>query len=69
MDINRVLRGMAGVIVLISLLLALMYSWWWLLLTMFVGINLLQSSFTGTCPAMWLLRKLGFRAIGDEEHT
>ena len=69
MDINRVLRGMAGTIVLISLILAVFFSWWWLLLTMFVGLNLLQSAFTGNCPAMWVLRKLGFRAIGDEERT
>ncbi|MCF8029873.1 MAG: DUF2892 domain-containing protein [Desulfohalobiaceae bacterium] len=69
MDINRILRGMAGTIVLISLILAVIFSWWWLLLTTFVGLNLLQSAFSGTCPAMWMLRKLGFRAIGDEEHA
>jgi hypothetical protein len=30
-----------------------------LLFTAFVGANLLQSAFTGACPAMWILRKAG----------
>ena len=33
----------------------------WYLFTAFVGLNLLQSAFTRWCPAMWALRKLGFR--------
>ena len=68
MDLNRILRGIAGAFVLISLILYF-FNAWWLLLTTFVGLNLLQSAFTGNCPAMWVLRKLGFRALGDEERT
>ena len=37
--------------VLVSLALATLVSPWWLLLTTFVGLNLLQSSLTGFCPA------------------
>lgn len=69
MDINSALRGIAGGMVLLSLLLAVAFTWWWLLLTLFVGANLLQSAFSGSCPAMWVLRRLGFRSYGDEEQA
>jgi hypothetical protein len=45
--------------VLISLALGLTVSSTWFLLTAFVGLNLLQSSFTGFCPLAIVLRKLG----------
>jgi len=59
MDMHRIVRGVAGFIIILSLILAVSYSYWWLLLTLFVGINLFQSAFTNTCPLMWLLRKFG----------
>jgi len=65
MDMHRTLRGIAGFVVLLSLLLAVVYSNWWLLLTAFVGANLLQSAFSDTCPMMWVLRKLGFKTFPD----
>jgi hypothetical protein len=52
---------MAGCLVLLSLALAHWVSPWWLLLTVFVGANLLQSGFTGFCPAERIFAKLGFR--------
>jgi hypothetical protein len=61
MTVERGLRLMAGVVVLLSLVLALKVSSNWLFLTAFVGLNLLQSAFTNWCPAMVLLRKLGLR--------
>jgi len=61
MGMNRILRGIAGTFVLVSLLLAVAHSFWWLLLTAFVGANLLQSAFTDSCPMMWLLERLGFK--------
>jgi hypothetical protein len=61
MEINRIVRGVLGFVIIISLILAVVYSYWWLLLTLFVGINLFQSAFTNTCPLMWLLRKFGVR--------
>jgi hypothetical protein len=36
-------------------------SRWWLLLALFVALNLLQSAFSNTCPAIWFLRKMGFK--------
>jgi len=51
----------AGLMILGSLLLAKIFSPYWLLLTAFVGANLLQSAFTGFCPLAMLLRRLGLR--------
>ena len=59
--INRILRGMAGVLVLLSAALAYYFSPLWLWLTVFVGLNLFQSAFTNWCPAMWILKKCGIK--------
>jgi len=61
MTVERVLRGMAGLFILLSLVLAQYHSINWLWFTAFVGLNLLQSAFTGWCPAMTLLRRLGVK--------
>jgi len=60
---NNAIRVMAGTMVLISLALAHWVSEWFLLLTVFVGVNLIQSAFTGFCPAEIVLGKLG---VGKE---
>ncbi|WP_419785504.1 YgaP family membrane protein [Pseudodesulfovibrio sp.] len=65
MTVERILRGMAGFFVLASLLLAYFHSPYWLWVTAFVGFNLLQSSMTGWCPAMTILKKLGFKSCDD----
>jgi hypothetical protein len=56
MTVERGVRLMAGVMVLLSLALAHFFSPYWLWLTVFVGLNLLQSAFTNWCPAMNMLR-------------
>jgi hypothetical protein len=61
MKIENGVRVMAGTMVLISALLTAFVSMWWLLLTAFVGINLIQSAFTGICPAASILKKLGLK--------
>jgi hypothetical protein len=61
MTVERGLRLMAGVVVLISLALAHYVSIYWLWLTVFVGLNLLQSAFTSWCPGMMILRALGLK--------
>jgi len=61
MTVEPILRGMAGFFVLLSLALAHYHSPNWLWFTAFVGANLLQSSFTGWCPAMTILRKMGVK--------
>ncbi|CAB4242528.1 Sulfurtransferase [Methylacidimicrobium sp. AP8] len=57
MSTERKVRVLAGTLILVSLLLSL-WSSWWLLLTAFVGLNLLQSAFTGFCPAENVFRNL-----------
>jgi hypothetical protein len=61
MTIERGLRLVAGVVVLVSVLLTLLHSLYWIALTGFVGLNLLQSAFTNWCPMVWLLARLGLR--------
>ena len=61
MTVERGLRMMAGVMVLLSLALAHFFSTYWLLLTLFVGLNLLQSSFTNWCPAVTILHAIGLK--------
>lgn len=61
MSVERGLRLMAGVMVLLSVALAYFHHHYWLLLTAFVGLNLLQSAFTNWCPAVWMLQKAGMQ--------
>ncbi len=67
MTVERALRLMAGAFILLSLALARWVSPYWLLFTAFVGLNLLQSAFTNWCPAMTILRKLGFPEVAPKE--
>lgn len=59
MSINRIVFMFAGSVILITLALAQVHSANWLWVTAFVGFNLLQSSFTGLCPLVMLLKRLG----------
>ena len=59
MKTESYIRVLAGSLVLISISLGHLVSSWWLLLAAFVGINLVQSVFTGFCPAEIILQKLG----------
>jgi hypothetical protein len=61
MTVERGLRLMAGIMILLSLGLAHFFSYYWLWLTAFVGLNLLQSAFTNWCPAMNILRAMGLK--------
>ena len=65
MTVERAVRLIAGVMVLLSLALAHFFSPWWLPLTAFVGLNLLQSAFTNWCPAMSILRSFGLKDSKD----
>jgi Inner membrane protein YgaP-like, transmembrane domain len=59
MTVGRVVHAFAGVMVLLSVVLAQAVSPWFLLLTAFVGANLLQSAFTRFCLLAALLRRAG----------
>ncbi|MFZ5698524.1 MAG: YgaP family membrane protein [Pseudomonadota bacterium] len=61
MTVNEGLRMMAGFFTLLSLALGWYVSPYFFLFTAFVGLNQLQSAFSGWCPAMWMLKKAGFR--------
>ena len=62
MSIDRIIMAFAGTMVLLSLLLAQLFSPWWLLLTAFVGVNLLQAAFTGLCPLAMALKRYGAKS-------
>lgn len=55
---NRIVRAVAGIFIMISLLLAVYVNQNWLWLTGFVGINLFQSSITKWCLLEDILRKV-----------
>ena len=59
--IHRLIKGIAGSFVLISLLLAYYVHPNWIWFTAFVGANLLQSSFTNWCLMETILRKMGVK--------
>jgi hypothetical protein len=61
MTIDRVMFAFAGSMILLSLALTLWVSPYFMWLTAFVGANMLQSAFTGFCPAAAILRKLGIK--------
>jgi Inner membrane protein YgaP-like, transmembrane domain len=61
MTLDRYLRMIAGVFVLLSLALGHWISPYWYLFTAFVGLNLFQSAFTNWCPMMTFLRKAGVK--------
>ncbi len=61
MSIDRAVMAFAGLLILVSLALSQWHSPYWLLLTAFVGANLLQASFTGFCPAAMIFKRLGLR--------
>ena len=61
MNVDKAVNVFAGIMVLASVALSQLYSPYWLLLTAFVGLNLLQAGFTGFCPAAMIFKRLGAR--------
>lgn len=59
MNLDRAVLAFAGCVILISVALAHFVSPWWLLLTVFAGLNMLQASVTGFCPAALVFKKMG----------
>jgi hypothetical protein len=59
MSTERAVRLLAGTLVGLSLILGYLVSPLWHLLAAFVALNLIQSAFTGVCPAETVLRRLG----------
>uniref|UniRef100_Q11FZ8 Inner membrane protein YgaP-like transmembrane domain-containing protein n=1 Tax=Chelativorans sp. (strain BNC1) TaxID=266779 RepID=Q11FZ8_CHESB len=61
MTLDRTVMMFAGIMVLASLALGFYVSPYWYLLTAFVGLNLMQASITGFCPAAMIFKKLGVK--------
>jgi len=62
MTLDRSVMAFAGFMVLLSLAFAEFFGPLWLLLTAFVGLNLIQASFTGFCPAAMILKRVGVKS-------
>jgi hypothetical protein len=61
MKVNRALRLMAGVMIFVSVALTRWVHPAWVILTLVVGLNLVQWAFTDWCPAKTLFKKLGMK--------
>jgi len=61
MTIDRIVFAVAGMMILLSVLLTHYISPVWMWLSVFVGVNMLQSAFTGFCPLVNILKVLGFK--------
>ena len=62
MNLDRSVTLFAGVMVLASVILTQLVSPYFMWFTVFIGVNMLQASVTGFCPAALIFRKLGVRA-------
>lgn len=61
MNVEQMLRMIAGALVLLSVGLGSYVDPRWFWFTAFIGLNLLQSAFTNWCPMMTILRKAGVK--------
>lgn len=61
MTLDSAVFRFAGVVVLLSVALFILVHPYWIGLTIFAGLNMLQASFTGFCPAAAVFKKLGVR--------
>lgn len=61
MSLDRAVLTFAGVMVLLSVALTVAVSPLFVWFTVFIGLNMIQSAFTGFCPAAMILKRLGFR--------
>ena len=59
MSLDRTVLAFAGVMVLLSVALTVWVTPYFIWFTVFIGVNLLQSAFTGFCPAAIVFKKLG----------
>lgn len=61
MTIDRAVFLFAGLVILAGVGLGYYVSPWWLLLSAFAGLNMIQSAFTGFCPAAMVFKRLGLK--------
>ncbi|TOC38562.1 rhodanese [Vibrio parahaemolyticus] len=61
MTLENAVRVFAGTMVLVSVILTVFVHSNFIWFTVFIGVNLIQSAYTGICPAAYFLKKFGFR--------
>lgn len=62
---EKIVRVVAGILVMASVMLAAFVNMHWVWLAVFVSVNLIQSSFTGFCPLEKILDRLGVAPSGN----
>jgi hypothetical protein len=62
MNLDRAVLAFAGCVVLVGLVLGVLVHPYWFLLTAFAGLNMIQASITGFCPAAIVFRALGLKS-------
>ncbi|EDY84127.1 hypothetical protein VDG1235_3757 [Verrucomicrobiia bacterium DG1235] len=62
MNIDRIVFAFGGTLVLVGVALGIWVHQYWFILPAFVGLNMLQASFTGFCPLAIILKKLGMKS-------
>lgn len=62
MSLDKMVLAFAGVMTLLSVVLTWYVSPYFLWFTVFIGLNLLQSAFTGFCPAAMIFKMLGVKS-------
>jgi hypothetical protein len=62
MNLDRAVLAFAGSVVLLGLVLGWLVNPYWFLLTAFAGLNMIQASITGFCPAAIVFRALGVKS-------
>lgn len=68
MKTESFIRVLAGSVIVAGVALTHFVNPWWLVLPLFVGVNLIQSAFTGFCPPTLVLRALGWVDAQDRIH-
>lgn len=64
MKCESAVRVLAGSLVLLGMVMGFTLNVWWFALTAFVGVNLIQSAFTGFCPAEMIFKMFGCKSAG-----
>ncbi|SDL56065.1 YgaP family membrane protein [Aliiruegeria lutimaris] len=61
MTLDRAVLAFAGVMILLSVLLTVLVHPLWVWFTVFIGVNMIQSAFTGFCPAAMIFKAFGLK--------
>lgn len=62
MTLDKAVLAFAGFVVLLGVVLSLTVHPYWIALTIFAGLNMIQASITGFCPAAMIFKKLGVKS-------